>query len=97
MYVENEFDHSWDLGNYPFDTQKLLFEFQSTVDTSLVKIQPSNKYKSTFEPIMRNLTEGYLITDVTYRSTYKTSMSTILQMTPTLKRPEVTQNFIVEL
>ncbi len=97
MYVENEFDHSWDLGNYPFDTQKLIFEFQSTVDTSLVKIQPSNKYKSTFEPIMRNLTEGYLITDVTYRSTYKTSMSTILQMTPTLKRPEVTQNFIVEL
>ena len=97
MYVENEFDHSWDLGNYPFDTQKLIFEFQSTVDTSLVKIQPSSKYKSTFEPIMRNLTEGYLITDVTYRSTYKTSMSTILQMTPTLKRPEVTQNFIVEL
>ncbi len=97
MYVENEFDHSWDLGNYPFDTQKLLFEFQSTVDTSLVKIQPSWKYKSTFEPIMRNLTEGYLITDVTYRSDYKTSMSTVLQMTPTLKRPEVTQNFIVEL
>ena len=97
MYVENEFDHSWNLGNYPFDTQKLIFEFQSTVDTSLVKIQPSNKYKSTFEPIMRNLTEGYLITDVTYRSTYKTSMSTILQMSPTLKRPEVTQNFIVEL
>ena len=97
MYVENEFDHSWNLGNYPFDTQKLLFEFQSTVDTSLVKIQPSSKYKSTFEPIMRNLTEGYLITDVTYRSDYKTSISTVLQMTPTLKRPEVTQNFIVEL
>ena len=97
MYVENEFDHSWNLGNYPFDTQKLLFEFQSTVDTSLVTIQPSWKYKSTFEPIMRNLTEGYLITDVTYRSDYKTSMSTVLQMTPTLKRPEVTQNFIVEL
>ena len=97
MYVETDFDHSWNLGNYPFDTQKLLFEFQSTVDTSLVKIQPSSKYKSTFEPIMRNLTEGYLITDVTYRSDYKTSMSTVLQMTPTLKRPEVTQNFIVEL
>ena len=97
MYVENEFDHSWDLGNYPFDTQKLLFEFQSTVDTSLVKIQPSLKYKSTFETNMRNLTEGYEIKDVTYRSDYKTSMSTVLQMTPTLKRPEVTQTFIVEL
>ena len=97
MYVENEFDHSWNLGNYPFDTQKLLFEFQTTVDTSLVKIQPSSKFKSTFETNMRNLTEGYLITDVTYRSDYKTSMSTVLQMTPTLKRPEVTQNFIVEL
>jgi len=97
MYVENEFDHSWDLGNYPFDTQKLLFEFQSTVDTSLVKIQPSWKYKSTFEPIMRNLTEGYLITDVTYRTDYKTSMSTLLQISPDLKRPEITQNFIVEL
>ena len=97
MYVENEFDHSWDLGNYPFDTQKLLFEFQSTVDTSLVKIQPSWKYESTFEPIMRNLTEGYLITDVTYRTDYKTSMSTLLQISPDLKRPEITQNFIVEL
>ena len=97
MYVENEFDHSWNLGNYPFDTQKLLFEFQSTVDTSLVTIQPSWKYKSTFEPIMRNLTEGYLITDVTYRTDYKTSMSTLLQISPDVKRPEITQNFIVEL
>ena len=25
LYLENEFDHKWDLGNYPFDTQKLIF------------------------------------------------------------------------
>jgi len=97
LYLENEFDHKWDLGNYPFDTQKLIFEFNTLLDTSLVIIQPSKKFVSTFDKNMRNLTEGYEITEVTYKNKYRENPSEILSITPTLKRPEVTQTFIVEL
>ena len=97
LYIENEFDHKWDLGNYPFDTQKLIFEFNTLLDTSLVIIQPSKKFVSTFDKNMRNLTEGYEITEVTYKNKYRENPSEILSITPTLKRPEVTQTFIVEL
>jgi hypothetical protein len=97
LYIENEFDHKWDLGNYPFDTQKLIFEFNTLLDTSLVIIQPSKKFVSTFDKNMRNLTEGYEITEVTYKNKYRENPSEILSITPTLKRPEVTQTFVVEL
>lgn len=97
VYMENEFDHNWDLGNYPFDTQKLLFEIQTELDTSIVSIVPSAKFTSTFEKKMRSLTAGYEITEVTYRSEYKPKPSEIIQISPTIKRPMVTQSFLVEL
>lgn len=97
VYMENEFDHNWDLGNYPFDTQKLLFEIQTELDTSIVTIVPSTKFTSTFEKKMRSLTAGYEITEVTYRSEYKPKPSEIIQISPTVKRPMVTQSFLVEL
>ena len=49
VLIENEFDHKWDLGSYPFDTQKLVFEFQTALDTSIVAIHPSTKFPSTFK------------------------------------------------
>lgn len=97
LYIENEFDHKWDLGSYPFDTQKLIFEFNTLLDTSLVTIVPSKKFVSTFESNMKNLTAGYKITDVTYKNTYKSNPSEILQITPNFKRPEITQTLLVEL
>jgi len=95
--VESEFDHNWDLSDYPFDTQKLLFEFQTTTDTSLVKINPSLKFASNFEKNMRNLTAGYIIKDVSYRSEYKSIPSDVIKISPDIVRPQVTQAFIVEL
>jgi len=97
VYIENEFDHKWDLGSYPFDTQKLVFEFQTALDTSIVAIHPSTKFPSTFKKNMRNLTSGYEITDVTYRNDYNTIASDMILISPTIKRPTVTQSFIVEL
>jgi len=95
--IVNEFDHNWDLSDYPFDTQKLLFEFQTTYDTSVVVLNPSTKFISSFEKKMRNLTAGYQIRDVTYRSEYKSVPSDVIRITPTLARPQVTQSLIVEL
>ena len=46
---------------------------------------------------MRNLTAGYQIRDVTYRSEYKSVPSDVIRITPTLARPQVTQSLIVEL
>jgi hypothetical protein len=74
-----------------------LFEFQTTTDTSLVKINPSLKFASNFEKNMRNLTAGYIIKDVSYRSEYKSIPSDVIKISPDIVRPQVTQAFIVEL
>ena len=96
-YLENKYNHKWDLGNYPFDTQKLEFEFQTAYDTSIVLIKPSKKFVSTFNKQMKNLTDGYQISEVTYRNVYTVTPSEILVITPTVKRPQVTQTIVVEL
>ena len=95
--IENEFDHKWNLGSYPFDTQKLIFEFQTQLDTSLVAIKPSKKFVSTFRRNMRNLTAGYQITDVTYRNDYITTDSDMNLISPNFSRATVTQSLLVEL
>ena len=97
LFLENEFDHKWNLGNYPFDTQKLVFEFKTQLDTSIVTIQPSKKFISSFKNNMRNLTSGYEVTDVTYKSEYNSIPSDVILVSPNIKRPTVTQSFLVEL
>ena len=95
--VDTEFDHKWDLGNYPFDTQKLLFEFKTSYDTSLVKLKPSKKFVSTFEKNMRNLKPGYTIIGIDHRSEYNEISTERINTAPGIIRPAVLQSLIFEL
>jgi hypothetical protein len=95
--VDTEFDHKWDLGNYPFDTQKLLFEFKTSYDTSLVRLNPSKKFVSTFEKNMRNLKPGYTIIGIDHRSEYNEISTERINTAPGVIRPAVLQSLIFEL
>jgi len=95
--VDTEFDHKWDLANYPFDTQKLLFEFKTSYDTSLVKLNPSKKFVSTFEKNMRNLKPGYTIIGIDHRSEYNEISTERINTAPGVIRPAVLQSLIFEL
>lgn len=95
--VDTEFDHKWDLGNYPFDTQKLLFEFKTSYDTSLVRLKPSKKFVSTFEKNMRNLKPGYTIIGIDHRSEYNEISTERINTAPGIIRPAVLQSLIFEL
>ena len=95
--IDSEFDHRWDLANYPFDTQKLIFEFKSFVDTSLVKLSPSPKFASTFEKEMRNLKPGYTITDINHRINYTEVFTERINTAPNVTRSTISQSLIFEL
>ena len=56
--IDSEFDLKWNLGNYPFDVQKLLFEFKASSDSSVVQLKPSKHFESTFVENMKNLKRG---------------------------------------
>jgi len=95
--VDSEFDHKWDLANYPFDTQKLIFEFKTFYDTSMVKLSPSKKFVSTFEKNMRNLKPGYVVTGIDHRSEYNEISTERINTAPGVIRPAVLQSLIFEL
>ena len=96
-YIENEFDHNWEIVDYPFDKQNLLFEFQTTRDTSIIKLNPSPHFNSVFEKNMRNLKKGYTIKSIKFSNEYKVVKTDVIKISPDLSRPMVTQSLIVEL
>ena len=53
-----QFNHNWDVRNYPFDLPKLKFVFKSTLDTSFVKINPKKNIFADFEST-KNLKDGF--------------------------------------
>ena len=95
--IDSEFDLKWNLGNYPFDVQKLLFEFKASSDSSVVQLKPSKHFESTFVKNMKNLKEGYRIVGITHRYEYQEIKTELIQISPELKRPTVLQSLIFEL
>ena len=95
--IDSEFDLKWNLGNYPFDVQKLLFEFKASSDSSVVQMKPSKHFKSTFLKNMKNLKEGYRIVGITHRYEYQEIKTELIQVSPDIKRPTVLQSLIFEL
>ena len=95
--IDSEFDLKWNLGNYPFDVQKLLFEFKASSDSSVVQLIPSKHFESTFVKNMKNLKEGYRIVGITHRYEYQEIKTELIQVSPDLKRPTVLQSLIFEL
>ncbi|MAZ50868.1 MAG: hypothetical protein CMC72_04010 [Flavobacteriaceae bacterium] len=95
--IDSEFDLKWNLGNYPFDVQKLLFEFKASSDSSVVQLKPSKHFESTFVENMKNLKEGYRIVGITHRYEYQEIKTELIQISPELKRPTILQSLIFEL
>ena len=95
--IDSEFDLKWNLGNYPFDVQKLLFEFKAFQDSSVVQLRPSKHFKSTYVENMKNLKEGYRIVGITHRYEYQEQKTELIQVSPDVKRPVVIQSLIFEL
>lgn len=97
--IEAPLSLNWNFRDFPFDKQELIFRFTSTVDTSIVNISSSKVYPSLISSNLRNLEDGYLITDYVVRTSYNTDESDIIQINKTEKRPIVTQstsiNFIL--
>ena len=95
--IDSEFDLKWNLGNYPFDVQKLLFEFKAVSDSSVYQMKPSKHFESTFKKNMKNLKEGYRIVGITHRYEYQEVPTELLQISPDVVRPTVIQSLIFEL
>lgn len=64
-----QFNHNWDVRNYPFDLPKLKFVFKSTLDTSFVKINPKKNIFADFEST-KNLKDGFRIKNIDYEKEY---------------------------
>ncbi len=94
---DTEFDLKWNLGDYPFDVQKLLFEFKASSDSSVVRLRPNKHFKSSFSKNMRNLKEGYRVVGITHRYEYEEVLTELIQTTPDVKRPQVLEILIFEL
>ena len=94
---DTEFDLKWNLGDYPFDVQKLLFEFKGLSDSSVVRLRPNKFFKSSFSKNMRNLKEGYRVVGITHKYEYEEVKTELLQTSPEIKRPQVLEILIFEL
>ena len=95
--IESPFYINWNLRNFPFDNQKLILSYKSTVDTSIINlksIENQNKLPSYKLP---NLLDGFRIESITVSSSYNTDESDIIQVSPEKFRPIVTQSLNFEL
>ena len=66
--IETDFFHFWDLKEYPFDTQKLQFQIEASIDTSFIRLNQSNFYKSTFQNV--KLKDGYKIEKIEFEEQF---------------------------
>lgn len=95
--VEGPFDHNWNLSNFPFDTQELKFKFITKVDTSIIRLRPSQKFKSTFTKSMENLKEGFNIESIDYNYSYNLDESDLIKISPNVTRGLVTETLEIIL
>ncbi len=68
-YIETDFFHNWNLTEYPFDTQKLQFQIGANIDTSIVRLNQSKFFKSTFANV-KGLKEGYQIDAIEFEEKF---------------------------
>jgi len=68
-FIETDFFHNWDLKEYPFDTQYLQFQIGANIDTSIVRLNQSRFFKSTFRNV-KGLKEGYQIEAIEFEEKF---------------------------
>ena len=89
--IETPLNINWNYRDFPFDKQKLIYRYTTTVDTSIIKLFHSNRFPSSYSSNMENLKDGYLLGNITTNYKYNQDTSDIIQITPDLKRPIVTE------
>ena len=97
LLYEAPFDVNWNLRNYPFDSQQLRFKFTTYVDSSIIKLKPSENFKSTFTKKMDNLADGITIDSISYSYEYNTDKHDIITMSPDYYKPLVTETLVMTL
>lgn len=79
QYFELLLPHKWDLRNYPFDSQKLRYVFESAVDTSILRLIPDSENISQVDrKKYLYLKDGYVISGHSIEVDYLKSQSTDL-------------------
>jgi tetratricopeptide (TPR) repeat protein len=68
-FIETDFFHNWNLKEYPFDTQKLEFQIGANIDTSILRLNQSRFFKSTFNNV-KGLKEGYQIDAIEFEEKF---------------------------
>ena len=68
-FIKTDFFHNWNLKEYPFDTQKLQFQIRADIDTSIVRLNQSKFFKSSFSNV-KGLKEGYKIDKIEFEEKF---------------------------
>lgn len=68
MYAQ--FNHNWNVRNYPFDNPQLKLKFTTTVDSALVSLNPRDKDFASFSDKMENLKDGFVVNSITVSKDY---------------------------
>lgn len=68
-FIETDFFHNWNLKDYPFDTQKLQFQIVTKIDSSIVRLNQSKFFESTFD-MVKGLKEGYKIEKIEFEEKF---------------------------
>ena len=95
-YYENLFYHKWDLKNYPFDSQKLRYEFHTYQDTSLVIVKETEFAESELDENIE-IIDGWEFTGFDYESSFIQNPSLDKVKTNIGERSGVSQRFYVIL
>ena len=67
------------------------------MDSSIIKLKPSENFKSTFTKKMDNLADGIKIDSISYSYEYNTDKHDIITMSPDYYKPLVTETLVMTL
>ena len=71
--LNTQFNHNWNVRDYPFDSPQLKIQFQSQYDSSDVFIDLSSEKIAYFLPRTENLKDGFLIKSISVEKDYLNS------------------------
>lgn len=95
MYAQ--FDHNWNVRNYPFDNPQLKLQFTAKNDSSFVSLNQNEIIFSSFSEKMENLKDGFIVNSITIKKDYFTSENDPLDVKDTRNKVLERLTFYVNL
>ena len=59
-----QFDHNWNVRNYPFDSPELKLQFESVYDSSFIVLDAKIKNFASFSDKLENLKDGFVVKSI---------------------------------